>query len=656
MRVSKISNCWGGIGGIIPPVNQYNLLRFALKYRTSDYAYETTTVYSDYPTISANIGLIRVETKAIDGVGFSNSLTTPVFIAAEDVDDSQVMAIQGDSPRLRIWDLPWTTVTDSIAVFGQSALYDAENDRIGNFNNPNLSWYDRAGTLIETLTTPTITGSSSTKVFYDYTTGKYYVSPSNSPSDILVWVRSGSALVLSETLSIESIEGIALDFARGLLVSSNNSKLDNRVQALSGIKNISIKSTPIYNNEGIACFPDGTFLYADPAGFHASIVGGNRMWWVDPHKLHKKYERSPAMTRFSKFTGGTLSGIIEGQKITQSVAGKIYSPVYDTNGFTNTENTDAWEFEFSDGGDADIAFICSDTAPTTTPTTNYFSDIPVYAGWGSTIPDAESGTPGTKRYKQAVLTVKESTSTLITVEQILATLGSKCKIFTYDGDRSRTYATPSLGENALVLLNLANPNNNLVQSTNTLRFTYSDVNEWMDDTATNNNYELEDISVLSGDTQGQVINVVRGKTTTGRRVWFGLSNDASNNNRLYAYQNGSSNAINNQHVFQRINGAGTAAQTCSYIDSDFVFKRWDFICDGADWIIKRDNIEVSRTVGANEWFAACTGANNFKVGVAEGASVISGTHVQRLFIYCSSPLSTEENDLIQDFIVQEGLI
>lgn len=318
----------------------FDLLRFSVKYRTTDYpSYLTTTAFSDWPTLNAANGVIRVETIAVDGAGFSNFAVNANFMYETDVDNSTLFIIQAETPRLKVYDLDWNLVSNTLS-FGQSTCYDPVNQRYHQFNNPGMDIYNSSGTLIESLTTPTLAAGNA-MFYFDYSTGLYYVSAPGTGSDILIWGRSGTVLSQIEDTGIFSIEAISINHTTNAMITLGSTFAEFVTQTPSGIKDVYVFPNNVKNAEGVAVMPDGTILWADPSGFHNSTVGGNRLWWSDPQKLYMKYDRSPSMTPFTKFSGGSVTGNFDAQKLSQVAGKKIYSPVYDTDGFTNTENVDA---------------------------------------------------------------------------------------------------------------------------------------------------------------------------------------------------------------------------------------------------------------------------------------------------------------------------
>jgi hypothetical protein len=414
--------------------------------------------------------------------------------------------------------------------------------------------------------------------------------------------------------------------------------------------------------EGLVVYPDETIGNCNPAGYvlHGSVVGGNRWMRSDPLSVYLKYDRSPSMTRMTKFTGGTLSGVYGRQKITANVGDKIYSPVYDTNGFTNTENTSAWGFEFSVGGDADITFVGSATAPTVGSTTAADSNLPSYAGWGATVPSAEQGTPGTFRYKQAVLTVKAAEApALITVQDILTAIPT-LKILVLEGEEDSLYITRDDSNRISLGVNQAVPTNGFINTTSSQRPIFNFTDDYTDDNANNNHLLLELPSEILSDTVGQLIVCPRREATTIRSIHLAASINNTNTHRLIFRHNAAADTPGSEICIEHWDATGAAVNRVGIADTSLTFKRLDFISTGSAWQILINGVDqvLNVSAGANNgnWFADLTGANRVASGICLGTATVTGRHRRRLIAYSSAVLTTEQNDLIDDYIAQENLL
>jgi hypothetical protein len=406
--------------------NIYNLVQSWVKYRNTDFAYITSSGFSDAGTISVGARVIKYVTV---GTPDTNFTTSGQFAYTTDRANGRVLIREQSGGIIRVWNQTVTTSLSTITppighTFEQGCCFDPVNVRIisANASAGQIKIFDVAGYLagnitathLETLTCPTV--SQDIHLNLQYTTGKLFVCVQGLDTPIQIWERSGSAYALTETLWFSARGGAGIDNINHGIVCFDNTAtaLRWRTQTFSGLDTIFICERPFtsgFIGEGMCVMPDGTIIMAEPSGFDFGIVGGNRLMWADPtpNKDYLKFDRSPSMRPFTMSTSlGVTSGVFDTQIITAQVGTKIYGPVYDTNGFTDTETAGNWGFEVSTGGDADMTFIGSNTAPTVSSQTNDFSSLPAYVGWGATVPSAEQATPGTFRYKQQVLQIKDA--------------------------------------------------------------------------------------------------------------------------------------------------------------------------------------------------------------------------------------------------------
>ncbi len=641
----------------------FDLLKFSLKYRTTDFSYITSAPYSDTASFPANAPVVRVETAVASDADFCLGA---MYLHAEDPANDRIMfrKIVGGNVTIGVWDNDFNVLTDIDNPIGytfeQGCCIDSLNGRIFSYDynggSSVVNVFQLDGTFIEQLTAPAI--SVSIHWCYDYVNDEFYVSYQGQEQLLQIWTRSGSALVLSETLWYGVQAGVTVDYVFDRIVTFDDNNTHIRQQQRDGTDNIAIYNTPLlgttsFTEEGLVVAPDGTVYCATPDGFHGGGADGkNRVWHFDPRRIYLKYDRSPSMSRFNKFTGGTVSGDFQTQKINQSVGAKIYSPVYDTNGFTNTENTSAWEFEFSEGGDADITFRVSDTAPTTTPTTHALSDLPVYAGWGSTTPDAEAGTPGTKRYKQAVLTVKEATpSTDITIQDLIDTIQPDILCIMDSSNRMYVYNDETPTNAVTILVNHAEHDNPIENTAFATTFTFS-TDKIVG--ASGDSMALRDASGIAGDTTGHLV-VVRKRVATNINDLFLTIFRQGNNSRLRLRHNGTApggGAPASAIVIEQTNSSNTVINRVSCADSSMTMNRYDLLSSGTAWSVKINGATQSLTtnIGSNNgnWFGDLgVTVDRFSLGV-EGES--------RLILYKTTELTSEMSDLLDDYITQENLL
>lgn len=636
----------------------YNLLRFSIKYRTTDFAYLTTTSYSDAATLFTGSNVIRVVT---GGTPDANFLTSANYKYADDPDDDRIMFRDADG-KIHVWENDFTEesqITAQVAsTFEQGVCYDPVNERLYSYkSNGTVKVFDLTGTLIETLTAPVV--SQAVHWYYDYANEKFYVSTQGTNTNIKIWVRSGGALVLSETLWFNSLGGSCVDNINNEVVcfDATRTSFRFRKQTLEGTDQITIYPRPFtsgFTGEGLTVAPDGTIYCAEPSGHDDGIVGGNRLWHFDPRGNYLKYDYAPSMTRFDRFTGGTVSGQFDTQIITQEVGEKIYSPIYDTQGFTNTENASAWSYEFSTGGDADITWVGSNTAPTTTSVTNYYSNLPQYNGWGATTPSSEQGTPGSYRYKQAVLLVKDETpSSEITIQDLINVIQPDILCIEDDSEKMYVYTDATLVNQVPILVNQANPSNNFKNTTVSTRWVKQ--TDYLDDQSTSAVITLTTPSGITSDQSGYLGVVTRREATNTLNTILAVGTQGSANNRILIKHNSTSGSPASSLVIEQTNSVGTVINRVSTTDTGLAYKFYEFIATGSAWEIWANQVNQSlTTTGApGDWFGDLTTPNQVARGTATSNAGRGRYHA---FLYKAGTMTTAMRTLWFDYLTQENLI
>jgi hypothetical protein len=660
----------GGLSSQGGGVLTFDLLKSSVNYRTTDYgSYLITSGFSDAGVIAANARVIELTTIAPDGVGNANAVAGNAYIY-DDVNGDRIAIHEIDGNIASFFpanDMQQASRLFTVSGSQQGISVDPINSYLFIYNNTGtITVKDFAGTTITTYTAPT--HSTDVLMYYDYgNPGTWYAARETATAVAVErWTLSGTVVSIAETYWYKGIDGVALSDVSNKIVNFDGSGAlaRFRFQSLDGKSDIYLSEVAIpFVTEGLVVYPDETIGNCNPAGYvlHGSVVGGNRWMRSDPLGYYLKYDRSPSMTRFSnKFTGGTVSGVYGREKITASVGEKIYGPVYDTDGFTNTENASAWGFEFSEGGDADMTWVGSATAPTVGSTTATDSNLPSYAGWGDTVPSAEQGTPGTFRYKQVVLTVKAAAaSALITVEDILTAIPT-LKILVLEGEEDSLYITRDDSNRISLGVNQAVPTNGFVNTTSSQRPIFNFTDDYTDDNANNNHLLLELPSEILSDTAGQLIVCGRREATTIRSIHLAASINNTNTHRLIFRHNAAADTPGSEICIEHWDGTAAVVNRVGIADTSLTFKRLDFISTGSAWqiLINGVNQVLNVSAGANNgnWFADLPGANRVASGICLGTATVTGRHRRRFLGYSSTVLTIEQNNLLNDFFDQENYL
>jgi len=644
----------------------YNLLRFNLRYNPNQVGfsgYITSSSFAFAPTIAAAAQVISLTNIAPDGTGNANAVAGAWYdpvndrIGVHEIDGviTSVFPAENMTQAARL-----STIAASRQgiSFNPITLHQYVYNPAGS-----MTVMDLSGNVITTYSAPPHT--TDVILHYDYGLGCWWAFREGAIAvAVEKWTLSGSTISIAETKWYVGNDGGTTSYCFGGLTNFDGSAgaARARYQSLDGLKNLLIGANPFsFVTEGIVEYPDGTLGSPLPMGYnqHGSHPNGNTWLRYDPKSCYLKDNKSPSMVPFSAWSGGSVIGSYYASVMNQQVGNKIYSAVYDTNGFTNTENASAWTFEFSDGGDADITFVGSNTAPTGSPTTPKFSTCPYYAGWGATTPSAEQGTPGTFRYKQAVLTVKHKTD-IITPADIVAQLGSKCKVLIISHDGEMNYVYPDSTSPTFqipVSPNQANAANPMYNTTSSQRRSYVSANQESTGTSTASHSLLTTISALTPATKFQITVIGNRVVSTTRAIYWAASIHNTNTWRIICGHKSSSDSPAN-HVFIEWWNASGFNSRVSFLDATTSPAKYDFKASGSAWSIAKNDVDQSLTVtGSNtgQSFSSLTGTTRMTTGFCLGSTGVSGRHDDYLLIVCDDLQTAEDIALINAYRTQEGL-
>lgn len=408
------------------PGPSYDVEQMWVKYSEDEYPYITSASRIDMTSVRVGAKEVRVQTFSPDDALFC---TSAMPTQMSDPDDERLLWRRSDGVLFVATDdgATWVPQASTISppighAFEQGCCIDQTTKYIHSINAAGtVKIFDITGylsgnvtaTLVETITAPAVTGSVHWD--YDYKAGRYFVAQQGQPVKIQVWVRSGNAIVLSETLWYSSRGGVARDYVNDAIQCADGSGINLRYrgQSVRGWDNLKTLEIPFpsgYTVEGIGISAIGTLFACEPSGhdvgqFPGPIPGGNGCHEDDVYGNRGKYDFVPSMTRFDRCSGGTLGGQFWTQVRTGFVGDEIYGPVYDMLNCTPAQSASNWGARISPGGTYSQMFRNSNTAPTGASKTHRYSTRPSYAGWGNTSPSAKQSTPGTNRYIQQVLTL-----------------------------------------------------------------------------------------------------------------------------------------------------------------------------------------------------------------------------------------------------------
>lgn len=649
-----------------------DIQKFSVKYNTTDFSYLSSAAYSDSASFRSGSNVVKVVTAAIDGAAFSNAIVAPGFVYS---DSSQlVFCVETITNDLIFFD-PVTLVESSritASNYQQAIGIDPVNLRLYNTDlSGTIHVTDFSGNIVQTITCPAY-APSAIAGFYDYKNDLFYISKETNGVATLkidVWSRSGSNFVLQESKWYFSTDGNSIDNVFDKVTnfygSGASSACRLQEQSVDGRSGIAVWLCPIstgWNTEGLAMLPDGTFMSADPSSLHGSIVGGNRLWVTDPRGIYKKYVRYPSMTRFSKFTGGTVSGHFDTELLTVSTGTTVWGTVLDSQGWSNLANADAYEFEMSDTIDGDKVFRGSNTAPTVSSFTSIYSDLVEYANWGVTVPGASQSTPPAFRYIQFGVTIRAAIpSSEITIDALIAGLNGKCKALLAGYESQYMYVISDDGNKIPIIPNQANTANSFRNSTSSQQpaFVSGSPGYISKNSGGPGNWLMDLISQVSSDQTGHITAVTKRSSALTRSMLFAMCRSTDNLHQLRFRHNTSADTPASHIGIEYIDATGAVVNRVGFTDTSLSWMRLDFVSTGSAWKIKKNGVDQALTVtGANDgtWLGDLSSPNRGAIGAVYGLSVVAGPPDLRLWIYCNAELNSTEMALIDSFITQENLL
>lgn len=655
---------------------QFELRKFSVKYNLADPTYLTSAPFSDSGTIAAAAKVISFETIAPDGVGNANAVAGCAYMP-DDVNGDRIATFEIDADIISVF--PAGNMVEAARLFtitdgNQGITYDPINQYMHVYSEVGtITVKDLSGNVITTYTAPTY--SSAVMIYYDYNNpGTWYAAkePTSAALPVERWILSGSVVSVAETYWYTGYDGICMSnvFDRLMNFDDSGPRARIRYQTLDGRSGIIIGANPLtYVTEGIVEYPDGTTGACNPAGYnlHGSVVGGNRWMHLDhPDGVYLKYERSPSMSRFSKYKNGVVTGDFAKQVITGN---NLLTCVYDFGANTNQQNLSAWLAEVEDGATYSLEFRGSATAPSTSPSTA-IDGIPTYDangasdGWGSASPGAWQGTPTSDRYMQCRITMSSTTPpATITIQDLIDGLGADLKLLVMEYDDDKMYVYPDTTGPTFqmpVMVNQVNTANNLVQITASQRLSYNTAGSYTDDNSNNSNQTLQTPSAIISDQVGQITQVGRREGTTTQAIYLAVSIHNTNTHRIVCGHKASSGTPASEIFIEHWDGTAAVVNRVGIADTSTTYKRIDFISTGSAWQIWLDRINqtLNVSVGSNNgnWFGDLTSPTRVATGICLGTANITGRHRGRLLIYGSTNWDSTQNNLIDAFIAQENLL
>ncbi|MFZ7121797.1 MAG: hypothetical protein ACOWWH_12725 [Eubacteriaceae bacterium] len=293
----------------------------------------------------------------------------------------------------RVYDRNYNLIEEIPNISTQGIAYDPVNLRYYQLTTGGLVAKDSLNNVLFTLLFSS-TQPNPGMVYYSPAIDKFFCSYDGNGS-IFIWTPDYDANTLSlyDTISgIGAEEGVCYNDNTGeIWINAVNAK---KKYDLNGnlLKSFPFTLSAGTVNEGLAIDPtDKTLWFNSDEYYHGSVIGGNRLWHIDPDKTYNKNIDIPNQI---KWEWGTLQNVtvVNNQliKIDSSQEGSWISPVFDMNEYTDIQLEENFSTQPSE-------ILTSSTAPTELAIDKFPFDY--YSGWGDTVPSSVELT-GILRYVQ----------------------------------------------------------------------------------------------------------------------------------------------------------------------------------------------------------------------------------------------------------------
>ncbi len=635
---------------------------------------------------SAGSNVIAVASIVPDTSGGFDDANTGL---AWDIENDQIIIKELVGFWSIFFDRTLTEITRQRAGTGfgtQGVAYDHVTETLIDYQNDGIQEYRKSDGVV--------TYSQASVVPSPYTAGGCFFNPftgilsftEDNSNYVLnykkvggVWVGHPSAYPGNRTW-FKTGEGVGYDFITDKVISNGASIQERDFPLGLNIKNF-VKPTAGTKSvvEGIMGDPkDGTYWFNSDEFYHGAVVGGNRLWHVDPREWYLKYLRFPDMIQYALWKLDSTSAVV-GTYNGETLKSNQFNiaPVIDYGANTGQQSLSNYtvyhgtEKEAAATVWADLEFRGSATAPTTTATT-----FPVYLplsaydanqsndGWGSTVPSAWQSTPTTHRYMQFRLKPKAQ-APVTPPASPLTILGSACKLWLEPFSTLNMSINPDNNQ-VLNIPNKARMNDApfadlelgmFEQTTSGLQgvFSTDKIN-----LAVGKYMEMLHMDEISSDQQGELIAVFRRTVATSFGIPFAASDPATNNNQIRFLHLRSSDSPANVYDFDIVDNAGTLSRVQSPGDNNVVHKMVAYNSNGSTYNMYINKVSQTLTMnpGTNDgrWFGDFAHTKITIGALLRLSGAITGSTDIRLLVYANRVLTTQERSDLYDYIVAKGLI
>lgn len=552
------------------------------------------------------------------------------------------------------------------SVQGQAVTYDPITGYIVEWTTANtIRMMDTAGTVIENL--PIVNGGLvSGTCYYKYDTGDLFLADDTVVSPRR-YRKVAGAWVFQDSPWFTTSEGITYDYPGDLIVCHGNQRI--RSQGSDGFGSTMMLPNPILGMntvaEGLAIDPKlRVSVSCSDMYWHGSIVNGNRIVVQDMYNFFQGVLLAPDDIRFSEMNGGTVSGLFN----TESVLGSdwIEWPVIDFGANTGQQSLANWiGTEY-----ADFEFRGSDTAPTTSVTSNLYSRPYYVSGFGATVPDSYSETPSTFRYVQVRMKPKQYSPVVSwTPAEVSPYIWSD---FTgrpdkFGQDRMDMYvdggdAPVANSYRVHLAANRGTPSNKWTQSSGNFRPLYDSVNKYLLGivSTANRHFILDNHTLISSLAGCDVHCIMRRVSSANNCIFLSLSDSASNNNKFILGWGASSFAMGNSMYIDIIDGAGNRSLYGTAADTSTTWKLVTFRIGGGNpqnsILVNKVAQSLTVNTGSNtgQAFNSIT-PNGARTGRVQATTSLQGAQDWK-FLLVTPQLSASEMDSLYTYVQNLGMI
>ncbi|MGQ1786350.1 hypothetical protein [Saccharicrinis sp. GN24d3] len=347
------------------------LAMISINYNSNDWEY--LSQYSGYNVISTNT--VTVDESPIGTLAANTGL---------DYDKANNELIVVQTPNLPT--LRFNRNVNLVETMGklstQGLAYDSDTDRYYHLTTSGITAKRKDNTILFVLTFPNSQNNPGS-IYWSSILQMFLITYDGS-NYIRFWRPdfNNNTLELDRELVVNGAsEGVSMD-ERNSSIWVNG--VDEKLKVSLGGQIVLTFPFGLGNtghvNEGLALDPtDGTLWFNSDEYYHGGILGGNRLWHIDPEKKYNKYINVPDQIKW-EFGSLVNAKIVDNKllKINPDIPAEWHSPVFDMNSYEDIKLLEKYSIQPS-------AIYTSDLEPTS-QLQNIFP-FNFYQAWGDTNPN-----------------------------------------------------------------------------------------------------------------------------------------------------------------------------------------------------------------------------------------------------------------------------